>query len=533
MMNTPADLTTNGAHHPDADERLPAWARMVGRENVALRKGTLRRSVVFNAMSAAAQICSSFLGTVLLARMLAPSDFAAYGIISPIVVTLMVFADAGTAYITLRSPSLQHRTLSELFSAALMASMACLPLAMGAIALAVWVAGRPDALVPGLILALSILTTGLAAQHSAMATRGFRNDLRVLVTFVSAVGALCIALTLAALGAGLYALVGLFFSRTLISMVMYHVLVRWRPDFRPPRQETIGDLRRLGLFELTSRSVMTLSMESDKLLAGLLLAPTPAGLYVLSHMLIVTGARYLMQPILNLLVPYFTEVRSADHYGAHVLGTFRLFTVAMAPGALWLALSADDVLGLVLGRDDEALVMAVSILCAGLSIEIMSRCSGAVFGAADMPKKTVQIQVIAMLTKVGVVLLTAMVTVLLGAALTVTTFVLAVGAAMVFAGLFRLYMVATTFEIPLALVVRRLMVPYVVALLSVVALSIAVWTALPGAGPWDALGRVALGLGGVGAVTLAMMLVFVRDHPIVRDVLGPRLARLGRRAGAA
>ncbi|MGF1457009.1 MAG: oligosaccharide flippase family protein [Alphaproteobacteria bacterium] len=535
-MTTPRNITPDGSDPRQAPERLPEWARKVGQENVALRKGTLRKGVVFNAMGAAAQIVSSIIGTILLARLLDPTDFAAYGIISPIVVTLLIFGDGGTSYITLRSRSLEHEPLSELFSATLIASLIVMPLALAGIGAALWAAGRTDALTPGLLMAVSILTTGLTVQHSAIATRSFRNDLRVLVTIVSSLGALGLSIMLALAGGGLYALVGLFFFRSLITMLMFHVLVGWRPDLRRVGTDTVADLRRLGFFDLTSRGIKSVSAESDKFLAGLLLAPTAAGLYVLAHMLIVTGARQLLQPIQQMLVPYFTEVRRTDHYGGHVLGTFRLFTVIMAPGSLWLALAADDLMFLVMGRQEADLVTAVCVLCLGLSIEIMSRCSGAAFAAADMPKKTVQVQTVVLLVKVGIIAAVALSTAALGQDLTVARFVSAAGGAMVFAGLFRLSMVARTFGLPFPLVFQRMALPYGAAALAMAGVVLAAQAILPDAGLWGAIGRVALGVLGVGAVTMTSVLVFVRDHPIVNDLLAPLTGkprkRRGRRAAA-
>lgn len=249
--------------------------------------------------------------SVLLARLLAPSDFGLLALALVVTQFLDMFVDLGTGSAIVQRSGLTHRMASSVFflnvglGVVLAAGMA---LAAPLIAALYDV---PDATpilrgmsVAVMITALGVVQQGLLRRWMKFGLFGIANAATALVT-----GMLAIPLALA--GFGVWALV----IGTVGGIAVRTLLVWWFSRWRPHAVFSIADLRsmasfsgNLSLFNLSSFFIAN----ADKFIIGRFLGAAALGLYSLADRALMYPVRSITIVIQELLFPAFSRVQKND-----------------------------------------------------------------------------------------------------------------------------------------------------------------------------------------------------------------------------
>lgn len=366
---------------------LPVWAELDGDETVSTRPGVLRKGATLNLLAAGFQMVGSFLGIILLSRLLSEESFGIYGVVFPIVSTLLILSDGGTAYVTLREKKPDHGRTSGLFWIAASISLGLFILSIMLTLGMLSISGNAAHWQAGIVISAIILAHGAGQQHMALATRFFRNDIKAIAIVGGVLAGLILSVLLAWMGTGVYALIAFFGGRVLFTCLIIWFLTGWVPAGFKIDTDVLKNLKGLGLPEVLARALSNGTRELDKLAAGLLLATGSAGFYVLAHMFAVTSMRQAMAPILALMMPHLSEMRThgAEAYNNRLRQIVLGFLAFLGPGGIWVVVEGSWIIRLVTGKTATELGIVFSLLFAGSLIAITGQMFTMGVQADDRP----------------------------------------------------------------------------------------------------------------------------------------------------
>ena len=311
--------------------------------------------------------------TVVLARLIAPEEYGLVGM----VLALIGIGDA-VLNLGLSQATVQRRdvnTMQVTFFFWLQASVGAF-LTLATMALAGTIADfyGHDQLVPlTMVLATMFLINGLAAQHQAVLSRQMRFGALALIDLLGLVCGVILAIAIAALGGGAWALVAQTMAVPVCRLLLSWKASGWRPG--PPRRVTgVSGMVRFGL-NLTATNALDYSAENvDNVLIGRFYGAEALGLYSRAYSLLLLPIRQVTEPLARVAVPVLSLLQGEpERYR-------RFFTVALSsvayvslPLICLLSALSHEVIALMLGARWAGVAPIFQILAfAGMIISLRS-----------------------------------------------------------------------------------------------------------------------------------------------------------------
>lgn len=324
-----------GAFEPTADE--------AGLRRLAIRSAGI--TVLSGGLGTAIQMVA----TVVLARLLSPTDFGVVAMVTTFSLLVSNFGLNGFTEATIQWDNLTSTLASNLF---------WINLVLGfLLAVAFASAGTLLAKFFGNLLvtnvaagmSLSIVFTSISVQHLALLKRAMRFSSVSANEIVARVISVLVTIVLARAGFGYRALVAGFVIQTLSISAGAWILCRWIPMLPARAPETFAMVR-FGLNVYGRFTMNYCSRNLDNLLVGWRFNASALGLYKKAYDLFALSAAQLTSPLTNVAVSALSRLRSnADQYRSYFLKSFAVVGfVGMWLGA-FLTLIGRDLIRLLLG----------------------------------------------------------------------------------------------------------------------------------------------------------------------------------------
>lgn len=281
---------------------------------------------------------------ITLARLLPPSAFGLVALASVFTALLTLLVNQGFGQALVQRPAVSRAHLDTAFWSGLglgVALAALLSLAAGPLA-----AAFHEPRLAGVLRALSLtfVFAALASTPEALLRRQLRFKALALRTLAAnAVGA-AVGLTLAVLGAGVWALVAQTLTGAAVGTVAVVAAARWRPG-RAVDRAAFGDLFGFGVHVLGTNVLTFLSRRSDDLLIGLVLGTTALGYYTIAYRLLLLMQDVLIGTIQDVAFPTFSRLQGslARMRAAHRTATRVCATIAV-PAFVGMSATSPEVI---------------------------------------------------------------------------------------------------------------------------------------------------------------------------------------------
>lgn len=349
---------------PDALEGLGA---------ATIRRGTV--TVVGQTVRAVLQL----LGLVVLARLLRPADFGLFAMAGVVTAFVALFRDAGLTQAVVQRERLDHAQASVILwvNVAVTAALALLVIVVSPFVAALY--GEPRLVFVVVALGAALFVGGLGAQHQALMAR--RMQFRTLATLevVSHALGLGVAIVLALLGAGVWALVALPCTQAGTLTVMSWYALPWRPD-APRRAAGVGGLLSFGA-DVTGFNVANFAARNaDDLLIGIAHGAVSLGLYSRAYELLVLPLRQLNAPLARVALPTLSRlIDDPARYRSGYIRMVGLSTTLIAPPMAVASVMAGDVLLVTLGAQWTAAAPMLTWLALAGVVQPLSNTTGWLF----------------------------------------------------------------------------------------------------------------------------------------------------------
>ncbi|MDP9436771.1 MAG: lipopolysaccharide biosynthesis protein [Actinomycetota bacterium] len=342
----------------DVPEQHPVVLRL--ETGVPLGRGA-KQGAVWAVGSKVVSQFVQFLGTIITARLLLPSDFGITAVVFPVLTFGAIFNTLGLSSAIIHVHRVTEKLLSTVFY--VHAAMSVLLTAIVAL-LAAPLAVLFDipALTPVLMLASLIFVLNRSLVPTALLERTLRfKQIAVVETVCAALG-IVTTVVAAVAGAGAYSLVlGPLVDQATRSFGSY-ALVRWRPRARPDRES----LRELWTFTrgITGFSLLNFwSRNADNLLLARFVDLTSLGYYNRAYNLMRLPVLQVNIAMSRVLVPAITRLRDdRPRMGRAWLRALAATGAAAAPVTLGMAVAAPAMIEVLLGRRWLGMVDVLQVL---------------------------------------------------------------------------------------------------------------------------------------------------------------------------
>lgn len=316
--------------------------------------------------------------TVILARVLTPSDFGVIALALTFMVFLDTIKDLGLGQALILAPADQVRAWAQTafgWSVVLGAVLTAATVAVSPLAAQFF--HRPQLAGLLALLGANFLLRSLGATHSALARRALDYRSRTMSELADVITRGVVSIVLAVAGLGPLSLViGYLAGTTVATIVIWH-----RVPFRPQPRLSCVHLRGMASFGglLTVVDVgQAFAHELDYLFIGRVLGTAPLGLYSI-------GFRLPELLIVNLsivaggvLFPAYS-LMSRDRLRAAYLVSLRYTAMLVLPIAVGLGLMARPVILTLFGHQWEPAVPAMQVLCVYAVVVTLNIPAGTVY----------------------------------------------------------------------------------------------------------------------------------------------------------
>jgi len=312
-------------------------------------KGRSVRGGLVTLTSQGVQFAMQSVSTVVLAHLLAPSDFGLVAMVTAITSLGQAFADLGLSEATIQHPEINHDEVSNLFwvNVGIGLLLAAITVCLAPLLVAFYHEPRLKAVT--VVTSLTFVISGLRVQHSALLQRNMRYLAMAIRDVTAYVVAVPLAIVLALHGAGYWAIVVFPLALNGIGMILSWVMVRWIPGL-PRRNTNVRSLIKFGGNVAASYFTMTITRSADNVLIGWFWGTAPLGLYSRAINLLFLPVRQLSGPARNVAVPTLCRLQDdPERMARFYLRLANVIVWITAPIFGFLFVAATPVIVLTLG----------------------------------------------------------------------------------------------------------------------------------------------------------------------------------------
>jgi len=286
---------------------------------------------------------------MILARLVAPSQFGLVAMVTAIVGFFTLFKDMGLSMATVQRRTITQEQVSNLFWVNVGFSV----LLTGVVA-----AGAPlvaafyhQRALTGITLVSSFgfLLSGVGVQHQALLQRQMKYLALVFIDLSSLLLGTTTGVVLAWRGAGYWSLVVMSLVTAASASCLYWLVCGWRPGL-PSRGTRVRSLLAFGSYLSGFNAVNYFARNLDNILIGWRWGAQPLGLYSRAYQMLTLPLQQVVAPVAAVAVPMLSRVAhdEARYRRAYIRAAEKLAALAM-PLMAFMICTSDWLVRVVLG----------------------------------------------------------------------------------------------------------------------------------------------------------------------------------------
>jgi O-antigen/teichoic acid export membrane protein len=308
---------------------------------------------------------------ILLARLLTPAEWGLAGMALVVMAFLTVVSDFSLAAALVQRPRITEADRSTMFwtSLGIGAGMTVLGIAFSGVVADFF--GEPDVQPLFAVASLGFFITATEKVPGALLTRDLAYRSLEIRQIVATLSGAAMALVLALLGAGPWAIIGNSLTLATVSTILLWSFTTWRPHLVFAR-DSFRELTGFGASFLGSQLLVSLQINADKLLVGRYLSASAYGSYAFAYQLMFTPVMNVAYPLQVVLFPAYATIQAdTERLNAAWLRSKRVAVAVMAPAFLGMVVVAPDLIPAVFGSRWDDAIPVLQLLCfAGIAYSL-------------------------------------------------------------------------------------------------------------------------------------------------------------------
>jgi len=328
--------------------------------------------------------------TMIVARIIAPSDYGVLAMSGPVLAFVALFQDLGLSAATVQAKEIRDEQSSTIFWVNVAVSLfiaALLVIVSPAISgfYGDERVGRVTAASAGLVLLAS-----LGIQHTALLNRHMRYRQIATIIVSGVVTSALATIALAYLLRDYWALFLGALAGSIVQLVLTWSASEWRPGARASWGETRA-LINFGTYVAAFNLLNFLSRNADNILIGRYWGAAQLGLYDRSYRLMFAPIKHVNSPLGRVVLPVLSRLREEpERYRAAYLFNLRALLLVTVPAAALAASASEQVILVLLGPAWSAAVPIFFWLALGMLFQPFGNSTGWLFQSSGRGKAFAQ-----------------------------------------------------------------------------------------------------------------------------------------------
>jgi PST family polysaccharide transporter len=329
------------------------------------------RSGAFTLASTGIQVAIGITALVVLARVLTPADFGVVAMTAPVTGFALMLRDFGLSLAVTHHSDLDAHQVRQLYRLNLKLNVLLAAVVAATGPLLGWFYGQPSLVDVTLVQAVGLLILSLNTIPIGLLRRQMRFGVLAGIEAGSMVIGVLVAIGIAALGGGVWALVMMNLVAWAVMGLAPFLFGPWRGLAAPraPDRSAAGvrSLIAFGTQTTGVKVITTVSEQAPFVLVGYFGGPGPLGVFQKAFQFSAQPFFQIYLALLNVGVAAFSQLRHdpGAYRDAVRKGLLALFSLTL-PALAFLTLVAHDVVMLVLGPQWEDAAAVLRILATGM-----------------------------------------------------------------------------------------------------------------------------------------------------------------------
>lgn len=342
--------------------------------------GELRRRAVRSAgvtvLSQGVVFAVQMISTVVLARLLAPSDFGVVTMVTTFSLLIMSFGQNGYAEAVMQRDDIDHALASNLFWINVGVGLMLTLIFAAAGTLLAKFYGDPRVALVAVGMSATIFLNATSVIHLALLKKALQFTVTSANDIVSTILSVALMILLGKAGWAYWALVAGAVARLLFQSIGAWYLCRWLPGL-PTRVAGTVPVVKFALNVYGRYSFNYFTRNTDNLLVGWRFGSTSLGFYKKAYDLFLLPANQLLTPVSDVALSTLSRLeRGSAQYKRYFLnGISILAFVGMGVGAA-LTLMGKDLIRLLLGAKWEGAGQIFTFFGPGIGVMLLYNTSG-------------------------------------------------------------------------------------------------------------------------------------------------------------
>ena len=260
---------------------------------------------------------------MVLARLLSPQDFGVVAMVTAITNVMEIVRDFGLSSAAMQAKELNDAERTNLFWVNTGIGTGCALVVTLSAPLIVRMYGT--SVVGPIVLALGwlFIVSGVNTQFRAELSRSLRFKALAVTDIAAQAGSIAVAISLAAAGAGYWAVVGQQIALVVLTCTSNVILCKWRPG-RPRRSVSIRRFFRFGGSVLGTNVIGYATNNLDNVAIGIYSGSGPLGLYSRAYQLLMVPLTQVNVPMTRVVLPVLSRVQDEDETYARYVSKAQL-----------------------------------------------------------------------------------------------------------------------------------------------------------------------------------------------------------------
>jgi O-antigen/teichoic acid export membrane protein len=316
--------------------------------------------------------------SVILARLLTPSDFGVVAAAMVVMVVAWQLTDLGTSAVVIQRDVVDDALVSSLFYFNLLlgAGLSAATVAVaGPLAAAL---GQPQAAPAIRVLAAVSLLGAVGNMHHALLRRTMKFGRLATINIANAVVNGVVGISLAVAGAGIWALV----AGTVAGVAVSTATAWWYEPWRPAATLSLRRLREVARFSIDFfwSSVLSVAFaQLDKVIISRLLGSAPLGIYTVAQRTVTSPVNTVSEAVSTVSFSAFArEQNNPETLRSGVTRAAGVVALVVLPSMVGLAVLAEDAVAVVYGSRWEAAIPVIQVLAPVAAVQALSRVTASV-----------------------------------------------------------------------------------------------------------------------------------------------------------
>lgn len=243
------------------------------------------------------------------------------------------------------------------------------------------------------VSSLTLILNALCVVQFSLLIKELNFKRKAIINWISLFFGYAVAITMALKGDGVWAVVGMYLTNSIINVIVIWSTANWRPNLRFNKQ-ALQTIWGYGIHAFGDNALNYWSRNFDNFIIGKCLGTVQLGIYTRAYSLMLLPVKNLSTVIAKVFFPAFSQRQNdISLLALNYLKLIKYIALITFPLLIGLALISKEFVLLFLGQEWREMIPVLSLLCIVGAIQSIVTLNGIIYYALGKTKIAFRISI--------------------------------------------------------------------------------------------------------------------------------------------